>query len=399
MIPVENRFNSIANICVYYIVIRCTWIFLSTLPIINIMIMYAAGAVLVFFSIKKHFTQTLLSIIVVLALEMIMLSFYEGDRQYYKYTIVNVIQIIIFYMLYRYVEGTVFNKAKMIKFSLIGYIITTVVSIYVVGTNPNALRTTASGDNLFEFILGYADYGYIYGMIIINILFLSYVYSYKKAFTLITVILNSILISLSGYSTAFVLNIIFILLCIVYRIQRRAIQVGLIALIILCVFFSSWLSKSFYALSEMSILPEIVQSRMEQIGDTITGKGEAEYLTVEGERMDRMTWDMSLIKEHPIAGNFITNPSAKYGMHTEWLTKMAQFGIPVGIILIGFFIKFYLEIKKKFIRNGYGLNGLRLALLYLFILGCVNPCLYQNTTFPLIVIMPFINEYAYEKNQ
>lgn len=397
----NKKVFSVANCCVIYLVIRYSCAFILKLPIFNIAIAYAVWALFIMiciFSSKIYLNEFLnikcLALILFIAVAyLIIITKYQDN--YYMSSAINPFTCVILYSIYIYLKISNFEfRKKVVKCALWGYVLTSIVTFIVVTIYPYAIRDTASGITTISFFLGYGGFDFIYGVIIINIAIFCYLIKRKnvknKWLYYIIVLLNTILISMSGYTTAFLLNIGFIVLSYFY--SKKYLKIMFLSVIIFMILNTSFLSQIFYNISEVEFLPTIVKSRVYEMARTINGTGEMQYLNEEGERGERFKQSLNLFLEHPITGNMWINKSADYGMHTEWIDRLAQYGLLMVALLFVFWFGLYKDTKKIYKEKNLNEFIIKISYMYFFVLGFLNPCTYVMTVVPLFIIVPYVDE-------
>lgn len=376
--------------------------FLDFVPGLNIFSVYIVSLLLVMLlSINRHFSFLLLDSGVIAALTFIFLGtiiISRVDLTYYWHTIDNLVKILIIYILFAYLKIATSKYRKwIIKIAFYGFFITMLTTLVTAVIDSAALRDTASIYVASKIIFGFGGFDFIYGLVILNVILVNLLLKKQilqhKWFILTYVVLNTLTIMISGYTTALLLNFAFLFISYLFGKHRSIAFYLVICMLIIGGIIA--LPYMLLQLSELPLLPEIVKERLVGIAQEVGGSGNSHYLSG-GERAIRFGWSLNLFLQHPLLGNLIFNKDALYGMHAEWIDRLAQYGIMLSSLLLLFWVRFYKKTKEYLIRKGRTLESLRICFLYFFVLGFLNPATYALTVFPLLIFLPFIDEIFLE---
>lgn len=253
------------------------------------------------------------------------------------------------------------------------------------------IYATASQEVSSKILFGLSGYDFIYGLIILNIILTVYlakkIINKKRILYILFIILNTFTITLSGYTTATIMNIIFIFIAISFSGSiSKILAVALIGVLLL---FPSFLPNIIVWGSRLSFIPSIISERLHDMAMFISGNSNSlPYLNDSGGRGERFILSLNLFLKHPLLGNFLTEKNSEFGEHTEWIDRLAQFGIIIVALVILFWYCRYKEAKKQLKRDSVTDLGLKISYLYFIVLGFLNPASYILTVFPLLFFVP-----------
>lgn len=397
MIKKENI--TLDKLCAIYITAYFACQFANFIPIFSILIV---GLCVVAIYLTSGLRQKLLYSILnpgfisgLLFVVFSLLIYYANEisSQYY-YSIDNMIKICILYMFYIYLKNCEKKFLRVLLIiALVGYFTTMMSTMINAILDPNAIRFTASREVSSRILLGFGGYDFIYGMIVVNIVLVWHLTEktiYKnKSFYIIFVILNSFTIITSAFSTAIILNFIFILLTCFHK-KRHIVILPFIAII--SSFIPQVITKLIINIIKLKIIPELVERKLLELVNGLLRNGRIEYFDNPVERGHRFLQSLDLIKEHPVLGNFIGNPTAIYGGHTEWIDRLAQYGVLMCILIMIFWIQLYKNEKQYLKYKEKKISVLNISFLYFIILGFLNPNSFIQTVFPIMFFVPFFDE-------
>lgn len=293
-----------------------------------------------------------------------------------------------------YREPREFRKRvwKLCLYGILFTILSTGINVLI---NPAILRSSASTVVRGTFLFGIGGYDFVYGLIIVNILMIDAIYNStpeKRKLYWAIFLTGTFTVFVSGYTTAFILNSIFIVIAFLFCGNSKKTAILVLGLPLVGV-LPSFLSKILIWLTKVTVIPEIVRERIYKIALSFIGEGEVEHLSKEGERLDRMFRSANLFFEHPILGNFLTNREAAYGEHTEWLDSLAQFGLLGFIFVVLFWTCVYKMQKGIILKHNRKITSLKICYLYFIVLGFLNPATYMGIVFPLIFLPSTMAEF------
>lgn len=399
MVKSRVQFN-IADLLYLYMVVYFTCKFADFIPIFRILITGICAFFIVCFKANDIiFSKNILNRASVYLILYIFITFtiyifkIENDR--YWNIVDNSIKILILCVLCAYFETTSSDFQKsVLRLSLFGYFLTMLSTLFNAIIDPTILRATASREVTSKIILGLGGYDFIYGLVIVNILFTVYlakrVISQNRFFYVLFIILNTLTIILSGYTTATILNIIFILIAL---ISCSKINVLFSMIILIFLFVSPWLlPNAILAFSKFGFVPEIISERLNEIALFLSGSKESlTYFEESGERGERLSYSLQMFFKHPIMGNFLTEKDCVFGEHTEWIDRLAQFGILIVMLILAFWCCKYKAAKKKLKNNSITTLAVNISYFYFIVLGFLNPISYALTVFPLLFLVPYLH--------
>ena len=368
-----------------YVISYFTWKWASFLPIFSIAI--ASVAVLLLFFNRPRVTKEFLILVAYTILVGVIYKFFVNDNRYY-FVIDNCIKILIILLYGLYFERLEKNeKAKHLKIAMFGYVITDISTLISSIIDPEIVRRTAYKSVRSPILLGIGGYDYIYGLIILNITIFAYLQrgmiAERKKWVWF-VVLNTATIVMSGFTTATVFVLLFFALAFVYEGKIKAFIITILSAVAY-----SQIVPILLFLSKLSFLPSLLTSRLLQFAYYLNGTGTQLYfISTEGSRGQRMLRSWEAFKQHPLFGSFIANDYSNLGEHTEWVDRLAQFGIIVFLLIAVFWLFQYKQtIKQNRTCKSYH-QAVTLSYLYFLVLGFFNPNSYPSIVFPLLIVMP-----------
>lgn len=281
-----------------------------------------------------------------------------------------------------YAFGVVYNSTneKMLKYisilSLVCISISVVLSVLVLVENPGASRVLASSS--FEIYgaseyrnQGLAGFGLTYGMVF----FVPFLFYWAKKTTVkkhktlmfvlaITTIMN---ITLSGYTTAFLLLILEAFLYLFIN-MKPYLKLFLCLFLIVFVFFQSYFLPDFlYSISDLFDSKQMADHIVE-LADILAGKS----LVSDLDRTELMkaSWDAFLT--NPLFGGYVSSNNINLGGHSTFFDVLGSTGL-LGCVPYCLFLWLFHKQVKQQIKNSATQKLWLLETIVFVVLQILNP--------------------------
>ena len=311
------------------------------------------------------------------------------------------------------------NRLKEIKFivyfSLIGWMIISIMALSFYSRVPDAARTLAADTDAFGDLYIGGGYAIAFGSAILFSFLFSLLFrrslNFKKTILvtlIVIVIILFILVVKTESTTTLIAAVMGTLVGIFYEIRNRLssgakvlfylFSVGLIVLLL-----NGVLTSLFFQLSD-SVSEEVYAKRFHRIGEKFDaferGSNSENYVD---ERWGDVADSFNTFLDYPIfgvgymAGNefsklnkYSVHAKFNVGAHSEITDSLAQYGIVGCSFLFGFFMQ-SLKRTNRGIKN-------KCYLVALFIMALMNPFKYFHGFYALFVLIPCINLLLINRN-
>ena len=207
----------------------------------------------------------------------------------------------------------------------------------------------------------------------------------KKIIMISLMILFALTIVVSGFSTAFALILLASIFIIPKKLQTKLSLIGLLAF---CVYIIPEILTNI--IESIPYMPKITSDRLSDLILSFSGKGSSDYLTEEGQRMDRIMWSIEQFKEYPIFGALVSGKRESIGGHTEWIDQLARYGIVTALFNALFWGATFQKMKENYAPDSITHKSIRAAFVIYFILGFLNTISMVVTSATLFVLCPFL---------
>lgn len=239
-----------------------------------------------------------------------------------------------------------------------------------------------------------ADFNQIYAITILLVVIAVSILSQrrKKSLLLIlSIICMGVCISASLFSTAILLVIMGIGIAWFFNSYRESprrvilIVCFLFVMLLMIYIFNNQISDFIYNITER--MNWVVRDRLRSVADSLLGTDHG--ISYSYDRRDELAWySLTSFLKHPLLGvGYVTYGYGVIGCHQEWQDLLGVFGIMGSCIVIIIFILMSRFIWKKSCDNIDRMSFL-IALLLLFVLGFLNPCLSIPVLIVVFVIAP-----------
>lgn len=224
--------------------------------------------------------------------------------------------------------------------------------------------------------IGSGDFELVYA----NVLFIGLSVYYllnnkltKKYFYVFCTLLSSILlVIISDFMIAIIFAILFCILAIYFKYVKKMLPLFIFSLVLifLILIFRTQISDLVIYISDLNLLSEYMNMKLEFIANFLNGSGFTESL---GTRIMLITMSITAFIKYPFFGIPYTLYNGEtLGLHTEWFDNLGYYGI------IGTFVVFLIYYSiYKYISNHCENDKTyaKLAFLSIFLLGFMNPIL------------------------
>lgn len=308
--------------------------------------------------------------------------------------------IMFFSIAVLYAFGVLYNATnfKMMKYIskifLISITITVVLSVKVLIGQPGASRILASqnfdvygrGALLKQ---GLAGFGITYSLIFLIPVFIYWLkYIKKKTFLILLLVLLSLNIILSGYTTAFLLTVLAICLYLFTKLNGYAKFFVVIFSFFLVVFQSYFLPDFFYYIADL-FGSEKMSEHLVEIADILAGKSSIFDLG----RVDLLEQSWEAFLSNPIFGVISSGEISEVGGHSTFFDILGTIGL-VGIVPYCMFLRFFHNQVKKQIKNPMAKKIWTIESVIFFALQILNPILSNyEIVYSYMCIVPAILFY------
>ena len=278
-----------------------------------------------------------------------------------------------------YAFGVVYNSKnlKMLKFIwvvfLVSITITVVLSVRVLIENPGASRVLAS--SAFERYgaseyrkQGLGGFGLTYSLVFFIPLLIYWInHAKKKAFAIALLILTSINILLSGYTTAFLLIVLALCLYIFFKLNSYQKTFLVIFLVFFVIFQKYFLPDFLYYLSELFGSKQMAEHLVE-IADILAG--EASLFDLGRVDLLEKSWEMFLT--NPLFGGKFVSENFEIGGHSTFMDILGTNGL-LGFVPYCLFLYFFHKQVKTQIKNPLTQRIWVIETILFFALQVLNP--------------------------
>lgn len=257
--------------------------------------------------------------------------------------------------------------------------------------HDSIIRNTAFGEFDASFPFKYGGFDFIYGLVLVYAILFTVLAKGKgrmnrktRVYIVLLLLLIAATVIVSGFSSAFVLIVIFSILVATKTWQARILWLCLTAI---CVFV---IPEVLVRLIEaIPFMPEITSRRVGEVLLSFSGRGTSSYFTEDGQRLDRILWSVQAFWAHPLFGLFGENGIEQLGYHTEWIEQLARYGLFTAIFNASFWVGTYRRMKRAARNMPITQQCVKNAFLLYLILGFLNPISMVITAAPLFVLCPF----------
>lgn len=302
--------------------------------------------------------------------------------------------LLLLWGFYLYISRLNVKRQRMfVRFYLLLITVSALYTFYVaVNGSPRIIRNTASGvyDSSFPFV--YGGYDFIYALVLIYVILLTTLSraggrmtTAVKAAVICILVISVITVIISGYSTAFMLILVFTVWSLM---KRPATKVGLLVVLAVLIFGVPHLLVDF--IKGLPFMPKITSSRVSDLILSISGQGTVEYFSDEGQRWDRLLWSIEVFLENPILGGFLGKTSLPFGYHSEWIEQLARYGLITAISNLAFWVSTYCRMRDQARGSNVTYHCIRNVFFVYLVLGFLNPISMVVTSAPMFVLCPFI---------
>ena len=260
------------------------------------------------------------------------------------------------------------------------------------------IRNTAFGEYDNRYPLMYGGFDFIYGLVIVYVALLvalanggKRIKKAKKVILLALMVLFALTIIASNYSTAFMLIMVATIFILPKTNRTRII---LLCVLLFCIYVvPEPLTK---LIDSIPYLPKLTSSRINELILSFSGQGTSDYLTDDGERLDRIFWSLRAFLAHPILGVYGSGDNTVLGNHTEWIEQLARYGLLTAIFNTSFWVLTYRSMERNSTPGSVTNKCIKNAFFVYLILGFLNPISMIVTSAPLFVLCPFVENLFLE---
>ncbi len=336
----------------------------------------------------------------------------SGIANFFGYKDLSNRYISLMPMVFIYIVYGLVNDIKVVslvwKIMVVFSTITMFKTSYALIQSPYISRMIKSSGEFSENILkqGIGDYAFIYGLVIMEILFFSHVYEKKGKEKLIYILLSTlgeITIILSNYMTALILSIIGIGILTFFKVKRKHKILFLFLLIVGIFMILFWKPMLEFFLSIiLDFIPDGKNyDRLLQLKMSVYGNGKNLFAEFMGDRIPVLSISYNSILKYPWGGvifGHLTKSNGYYnefGHHSFVFDTIAIYGLLLGIVLI-FLLCF------PFFSN-MRLHGRKKELTIAMFVVVILLLMFNNATFSLAfliyVMYPYVCDKLYEDEQ
>lgn len=270
---------------------------------------------------------------------------------------------------------------------------------YLLSSNADIARIFASGSDAVlnvgysSFLLG--GYGYIYTLVFSVIYIFCRLEKFKKSsrwyrLLIFVYMLTSIIVVIRA---SYTIGIIFMILgCTLAILTRNGVKVTTVILATsICLVGAFLLEELIPIIISSGVLGDMVSNRLSEIMLALNGNiASTNDLAL---RLELYTKTIKEIPSHFLFGVYESgiNGRLNLGMHTEWLDRLALF----GIVRYGVFVNFLVK-SVKYSCSGIGEH--LFAVFFCFILiGIINPIITKDVFLLFFIFIPFLFENGSEE--
>ena len=280
----------------------------------------------------------------------------------------------------------------------LGFSVSLAATLYVeIAGGGDLVRNTAKGARSDAFGFVYGGYDFVYLSLVNFIVLLTVlkedfakIETKKKIILILIMALDLAVITLSNYTTALGLLVIFSIYSLMPNDFRKYFIIA-----VLIFGFRYYSVKIIELIDHLPFVSALTKIRINNILMNIMGmRTEERYLTGRGQRWDRVLWTWQTIKKYPFLGSYISNGRGRMGGHTQWIDDCGRYGIIYITVFALFWIGTYKKISESVQRKNLNANALKNAFLLFFVLGFLNPIGIPIMSSALYICAPF-SEYAF----
>lgn len=368
-------------------------------------VIFAGALAVVYFLLtrskyRNHYFGTNFLFIICCAFSVALACLFTTNQEYGNTAVAYFKQLIILLLIWGIYVFLIQSDQKVVRAFVAVYLLcisaSAVYTAFVAFTGEeDVIRATAFGEYDVRFPFTYGGFDFIYGLVLIYTALLT---ALKKMWRRLKFLVRVLLLAMevlfaltiivSGFSTAFVLILIFTVWQLIPRTSLKIVSLLLILLMLYA--FPEVITN---AINGIPFIPELTSSRLNELILSLSGQGSSGYITDDGQRLDRIIWSLEVFLEHPLFGGFIGNTKLPFGYHTEWIDQLARYGIFTTLFNAAFWVFTYVKIKKVALEsNDNATYGCIRNTFFMFaILGFLNPISMLVTACPLFVLAPFIS--------
>lgn len=282
----------------------------------------------------------LISLVIIAIVVMVCLITYQNILSQFQFFIF--LFFIILFTLYQDSDCIEIDLSYIITFAMLLYIVWNITSIIGLSTIPNAMRLLAKSNDETNYLLriGIGGFGYLYSLLIMFPVGLSIFMNktcrqINRMIALVFLISTVWLVFISQYFLSMLLIFFIPVIMVIFRIHNTAIRILLIILIIffiILIFINAAEIINFLrSINPARSIDEKLRSMYEMLYSGVSVNN-SEFSV----RYERYQKSFFTILTHPVFGSWNVSET---GHHSFWLDFFAQFGIPVGSLLIYLFVK------------------------------------------------------------
>lgn len=397
--------SSILNVLLVYCLLRFGLVMTTGFSLFSLPLVVAVGAAIVALCLilAKSFANRLLrlnALFLMLNIVCIFIASIATTRAEFIAVATNYMnQLLVLFLLWAFYlylgELDVRSRNRLVLIYLLLLLVSTAYTLYVeMNGHERIIRNTAFGeyDDTFRFL--YGGFDFIYGLVLVYSILLTVLLHGKekiktavKVFIIASLALLAFTVIGSGYTTAFAIILIFTLLSLIRSIPGRII----LFVVLILGFFIFPRQLADFILS-LTFIPELTTTRIADLILSFTGQATAEYLSMEGQRLDRMRWSIEAFFAHPLFGVIGNSATNKLGYHTEWIDQLARYGIIPFLLHSMFWVQTGRNMLQDNCKKSITVLCLKNTLFLYFLLGFLNPISMVITTAPLFLLCPFVEE-------
>lgn len=401
--------TAVLNIMLIYCLLRFGLVFTTTVSLFRIplVVMAGAGLIFLFACVNQKYTGQLIRanlgcLIINIFSVGILKNFITNPsdillaNNYFNQLIV----LAVLWGVYLYMQWQPTNSRKwLVGVYLLGVAVSAAYTAYVALDGGDfVIRNTAFGEYDKRYPLMYGGFDFIYSLVTVYVALLvvlanggKRIKRAKKVFLLSLMVLFALTVIVSNYSTAFML----ILLATIFILPKtNRTRIILLCLLMFCIYV---IPKPLTELIDaIPYLPKLTSSRINELILSFSGQGSSDYLTDDGERLDRIFWSLRAFLDHPVLGVFGSGDSAILGNHTEWIEQLARYGLFTAIFNTSFWVLTYRNMERNSTPGSVTNKCVKNVFFVYLILGFLNPISMVVTSAPLFVLCPFVENLFLE---
>lgn len=407
---VSILFDSLLSFVMMFCLVRFSLVMTADISIFNLTYVIVLGCIAIayFCLTNNNYRQDFLKMNFLFWLAyvlMIGIAFLLTVRGAYKETAMAYLKqlliLLLMWGMYVYLKNSTKKNSKLFVYLYLAcMVVSAIYTSYVAFTGEeDIIRMTAWGEYNSSYPFVYGGFDFIYGLVLIYTALITVLHLRWRQISILTRIvvvlievLFAITITLSGYTTAFIL----ILTYTIWQLLPKGIFRLLVSGLILILFFAIP-NIIISGINLIPFIPEITSSRVTDVILSIVGGTRSEYLFEEGQRLSRVGWSMKIFFSNPLFGGFIGNTDLPFGYHTEWIDQLARYGLIATTLNVAFWIKTFRNQKNDTEADDASKICIRNCFLMFLVLGFLNPISMVVTVCPLFVVSPFIAKLLIDK--